>query len=203
MRRRVNVGAMPDLVLGAITLSDALTAVGILVGVAAIVAGIFAARRWGNRRKRVLFDWRSAPLITHNAPHLKVTFRDIEVSDPHLVILRLRNIGPADVASEHFDASRPVVIRLNCTMYGVTSATHPQATVSTAVGADGVVQMEPHLLRRAEEWIVEAVVAGSPDPILESSLIDTDIVDAPSYSSELARGAGRVFIEAAARSLRL
>jgi len=183
--------------------SNILTAVGIAVGVLAIIVGVFAARRWGNRRLRLLFNVTAIPLILGGAQSglLKVTFRDIDVDDPHLVTIRLKNVGSADISSERFDAGRPLVVNLNCTMYGVVKTTHPRSTVSTALGADGVVQLTPQLIRRGEDRVVQAVVSGPPAPALDSPLVDTDIVSGPTYASELAKGPLEVLLSVMVRRI--
>lgn len=187
---------------------EILTVVGIVVGIIAIVVGALAARRWGARRGKVFFEFSSTGLIPEDqvgpGKLLKVTFRDFEVNDPHLVTLRLRNVGPSDVSSSHFDAGKPVVISLNCTMFGVTSTSHPDSTMTTAVGGEGVVELRPCLLVRGEEWLVTAVVGGKPNPKLTSPLIDTDIVDVPSFVDRIpdaALGFGSVFLNSLATTL--
>jgi hypothetical protein len=109
--------------------------------------------------------------------HLKVTYRDIEVQDPHLVKITVKNTGPGDVASEHFDARKPLIIKLNCTMFGLTSTTHPTSTASSSIGAPAVICLGPQLLRRRETWVIEAIVGGQGEPELFSPLIDTDLVN--------------------------
>lgn len=155
---------------------------GLLVAVVSIGATILAARRWGNRRKRIAFSWEAARLLPVGRSErlLEVTFRDIPVTDPHLVTVRVANVGPLDIASKHFDAGRSLVVNLNCMMYGLTHSSHPSGTVTGAIGSDGVVELRPVLLRRGEEWAVEAVVGGEPKPTLDSPLVDTDLVEGPS-----------------------
>jgi len=82
-------------------------------------------------------------------------------------------------------------------MYGLTGTSHSN-TVSPAIGAEAIIQLHPQLLRRGEEWIIEAVVSGTPAPELDSPLIDTDIVSEPAYAAEIARG----FLSAFAAGLR-
>jgi hypothetical protein len=178
------------------TQTEVLAIVGIAVAVLAIIASTLAIRTWGNRRKRLAFEVRSAPLIATGGPSadlLKVTFRDIEVPDPHLATIRLSNIGPADISSDSFDAGRSFVVKLNCKMYGVTATTHPQSTVSTAIGSDAVIQLAPQLIAKGEEWVVEAVVSGSPSSEIESPLVDTDIVSPP-YASAIAQSFGEALL---------
>lgn len=159
-------------------------AVALVVGVATVLA----TRRWGTRRRKLLFRYQSASLLpTDSRPGLlEVTFRDIPVPNPHLVTIRLQNVGPSDVATHHFDGGRPIRVVLDCKFFGVTSTTHPSATVSPAIGSDGWIEMRPMLLRRGEEWAVEAVVEGDPAPTLQSSLIDTDVEQGGSARDQLA-----------------
>jgi hypothetical protein len=173
----------------AISSGNVLAIVGIVVGVLAIFTGIFAARRWGNRRMRVLYQWQAAPLLIDSGGGLlKVTFRDFEVADPHLLSIRFQNIGPADIATERFDGAVPLRVILNCTMFGVTRSSDPKTTRTGSLGSAGEISMLPHLFKKGEEWLVEAVVGGQPDPNLQSPLIDTDVVDGPTYIAQLARG---------------
>lgn len=157
------------------------------VAIVGVGATIFATRRWGNRRRRILFAWEAAPLLLIGGDRdlLQVTYRDIPVEDPHLVTVRVANIGPSDIASRHFDADRPLVIRLNCTMYGLTRNSHPKDTISEAAGAEGIIQLRPLLLRRGEEWVFEAVVKGEPSPLMVSPIIDADIIEGPSAAKQL------------------
>lgn len=179
--------AVPHTCTVDLDLNQVLAIIGICVGVAAIIAGVLAARRWGTRRRRLLFEYTSTPLIPkgQTADFLKVTYRDFEVEDPHLVRLSLKNVGSVDVATAHFDAGRPLTVALHCTMYGVTSTSHPAATESPAVGTEASVKLRPTLLPRGQGWVVEAVVGGLPRPEVVSTLVDTDILDKPTFNSQL------------------
>jgi hypothetical protein len=165
--------------------AEALAVIAIVAALVVCALTIWATRRWGKRRNRLLFEYNSAALIPHRENPtnlLKVTYRDMEVAEPHLVTIRLRNVGPSDIATPHFDDGRPITIRLNAVMYGLTGGTYPvRNIVSSAVGADGELSVGPHLLRRNEEWIFEAVVQGDARPELDSPLVDTDVVDPGAY----------------------
>jgi hypothetical protein len=178
---------MPHTCTVDLDLDQVLTIIGIGVGVVAVIVGAMAAQRWGTRRRRLLFEYTSTPLIPEGqmASFLKVTYRDFEVEDPHLVRLSLKNVGPVDVATAHFDAGKPLTVRLHCTMYSVTSTSHAAATESPAVGAEAIVKLRPTLLPRGHEWVVEAVVGGALRPEVASTLIDTDILDKPTFNSQL------------------
>jgi hypothetical protein len=170
------------------SLGDILGIVAIAVGVVAIIVGVLAARRWGNRRMRLGFECRSTPLLplgtSTGQDLLKVTYRDFEVPDPHLVTINLRNVGPGDIASKRFDNGDPLILDLQCTMYGVTAASHPESTESTAVGAPAVIKIRPMLIPKGESIVVEAVVSGSASPDLLNPLVDTDLVPSTEPISE-------------------
>lgn len=159
------------------------------------VLALVAARRYGTRRRKVLFAFSTAPLLPVGQPPglLEITYRSFPVPDPHLVTFRVTNVGPLDIASEHFDSNRPLLVRLNCTLYGVTATTHPDQTVSPPLGTEAVIALEPMLIRRGEEWVIEAVVEGDSMPELESSLIDTDVVSGPSALAQWAQQASSSF----------
>lgn len=135
----------------AISLGDTLTIIGIIVGLIAIFVGTWAVRKWGIRRGAALFTYQSTQLIPYlplaARDLLKVEFRDVPVENPHLLELRLQNIGRRDIASGSFDSTRPVKIKTNTKFYGLISASHPQCTTSTALGSDGIVGISPMLLK--------------------------------------------------------
>jgi hypothetical protein len=161
----------------------------VVVAIIGIAATVFAARRWGNRRRRILFSCEAAPLlpIADENHLLEVTYRDFPVKDPHLVTVRIANIGSSDIASQHFDAGRSLIVDLNCTMFGVTSTSQPRYTVSGAIGSEGVLELRPLLLHRGEEWVVEAVVSGEVNAVLDCPLIDTDVVEGAPALKQLAQ----------------
>jgi len=171
---------------------DAPWIVATAIAIVAIIVGFLGARHYGTRRRRLAFGWSATPLIPVDQPHgplLQVTYADIPVDDPYLLTLRLANVGPLDIATEHFDAARPLRIDLDCTFYGLTSLTSPGTTLSTttgAIGGEGYIEIAPGLLRRGTEWSIEVVVGGPPAPVLTSPLIDTDVVDPPTPRSKLA-----------------
>lgn len=75
---------------------------GIIVGLGAIIG----ARRWGNRRNKLLFTWEVLQLVSQGsrARGLVVSYNDEKVSDPRLVQVTLKNLGPSDIKSEDFDS---------------------------------------------------------------------------------------------------
>ncbi|MEU1251583.1 hypothetical protein ACWD8I_18480 [Micromonospora arida] len=172
--------------------SDVLALVAIALAVVAIAAGALAARRWGTRRGRITFYCVATPLIPEGYLRgptkdlLKVTWRDIDVKDPHLVQITIRNTGPRDISSSHFDSGRPLRVKLNCVMFGTTSRSDQSIRMlSRAIGDEAVIELGPHLLRKGEVWTVNVLVGGSPTPDLVSPLIDTDVHDATQSAKDL------------------
>ncbi|KQS69065.1 hypothetical protein [Modestobacter sp. Leaf380] len=167
---------------------------GIVVGIIGSVigvGGILAARQYGNRRRKVMFEWTASPLVPaaerDTGSRLAVTYRDIEVKNPYLLTLRLVNVGPSDIASEHFDGGRSIVIDLGCQMFGTLARPRGDlVTTVEALGAPGVVRLSPGLLRRGDEYAVEVIVSGRPAPTLTCPLVNTDVVEPPALRAQLA-----------------
>lgn len=93
------------------TNSDWLTFASIVVGgvltIGAIAFGIWAARRWGTRRGKLLLAYNVTALMPSGEPHkdLGFTYKGFPLRDPQLVTLRLKNVGPHDITRDHKDAS--------------------------------------------------------------------------------------------------
>jgi hypothetical protein len=186
---------MPDLSVrtqaASLNIGDTLTIVGIVIALIAIAVGIWAARKYGTRRGVVLFTCNSTQLIpdlpSSAKDLLKVEYRDFPVPDPHLVNLRLQNVGPRDIASSNFDAGRPITIKTNCKFYGFVSISHPKRTVGRAIGSDGVIDIEPMLLKTAETWEISAIISGRPTIEIDAPLVDVNILDRKALDAKVAR----------------
>lgn len=153
------------------------------IGLAAIIITVWAARRWGTRRGKVLLSHSVTSLLPTGAPRtdLAVTYRQFPVEDAHLVMLRLRNIGPHDITRDHFDQAKPLLIGLNSTFMGLLSAESKDgvsATVTTwAIGTENAtIGFGPGHLPKKKEWVAEFLVQGTAVPELKGRLINTDIV---------------------------
>jgi hypothetical protein len=120
---------------------------------------------------------------------LEVSYRGFPVTDPYLVQVRVQNIGPLDVTSDDFDSRRTVAFNNNCQFYGLISSSHPQYTISSALGStDGTIEMRPMLLKRSDAWEVSAIVSGEPRMECTSPpLINTDVLDKPAFGAKVAR----------------
>jgi hypothetical protein len=158
---------------------DLLVLATIAVAILAILATVWATRKWGNRRGLLEFSWDAVPLLPGQQVNglLQVTFRDIAVSEPHLVTVILRNVGPRDVPSSAFDGGLPLRVTFDQTFYGLTSS-HGGRVSSPAIGTQvphSNVEWSPNLLKRQEQWVFSAVVSGSVLAELESPLVDTDV----------------------------
>lgn len=151
-----------------------------VVALIAIPVTIWATRRWGNRRGKISVSISSTALIPEGSNRLEVTYRDIAVHSPHLVTVVFRNSGPKDISSSMFDSGKPTVVSFDTTFYGVTSVQGGVNLVSRAIGAtppDSIVEIAPGLLRRKAEWSFSAVVTGPVEVAIESTLIDTDLIE--------------------------
>jgi len=93
------------------------------------------------------------------------------------------------------------MVHLNAVMYGLIRSSHPTSTGTVAIGAEADIELRPMLLRRGEEWMVEAVLSGKPRPTIENPLIDTDVIEGPSAFEQFAREASRGLIRALLNSI--
>jgi hypothetical protein len=161
-----------------------------VIAVVAISFGIWAARRWGTRRGKVLLSYSVTSLLPSGAPRtdLAVTFAGFPVEDPHLVTLRLRNVGPHDITREHFDLGNPLLVGLNSKFMGLLSSTSsdgvPSKVVTTwAIGTENAnIGLGPGLLPKKAEWVVEFLTQGTSVPVAKGRLINTDVVTGESTS---------------------
>lgn len=163
-----------------IALQDFLPLAALIVAIIAILVAVWATRRWGNRRAKVQFEFRSLPLLRDDMKPglLEVTYRDMPVKKPHLVSVTIENVGPRDIPSSAFDAGKPISVTFNQTFYGLTSTSGGVHTTSPAIGTpanDAIVLIQPGLLKRREAWSFSAVLSGPAEISVESPLIDTDM----------------------------
>ncbi|MDR7172220.1 hypothetical protein J2W56_005981 [Nocardia kruczakiae] len=150
------------------------------VAIMAIPVTVLATRQWGSRRARLEVVVDATPLLPGQARPglLEVTYRDITVSEPHLVSVTFRNLGPRDLASEMFDSGRPITVKFDQVFYGLTAVHGGIKTSSPAIGAssdDAVVYVEPGLLKRGESWAFSAVTTGPVQVTIDAPLVDTDV----------------------------
>jgi len=174
-----------------------LAIVAIVVAVAAGALGVWAARRYGNRRGKILLTWEYTPLmpsIPEDASgKLRVTYNDAPVTEPHLVLLRLQNVGSKDLTSGDFNEKQSLPVNLNCRVEGLLTSNRPQHVRAVQIEAPapkGLIEIAPLLLKRRQVLAVTAIVSGRPRIEVEPDsepLINVDIIDKRSFDSETAR----------------
>ncbi|MFC7481668.1 hypothetical protein ACFQX7_18700 [Luedemannella flava] len=175
------------------TADQKLSAVGVAVGVVAIVVGVLAARRWGTRRRRLFLTYTSASLMPSKSFSgiaknvLKVTFQDVVVDDPYVTIVVLENGGPADAASAHFHDGEPFYVELNCTLLDVMNSSHPDYTIVRVDEGRSAVGLRPCLFRKGDSWNFVAVTDGKPKLSAINSLVDTDVSTSDGFPYQPAR----------------
>lgn len=174
--------------------SEWLSFVGIILAAVGIAAAIWAARTWGTRRCKLLVAYTTTGLLPLGATRsdVKLTFHDLPVTDPHLVTLRLKNIGSQDITRDHFDGGEPLKIALNSTLFGLVGSdgsdgAEPSIVVGAIGSQDAVVGFAPCLMPRGTEWVAEFIVSGSAAPKLRGRLVNTDIVEGESTSTQILR----------------
>lgn len=180
------------------TNSDWLTFASIVVGgvltIGAIAFGIWAARRWGTRRGKLLLAYNVTALMPSGEPHkdLGFTYKGFPLRDPQLVTLRLKNVGPHDITRDHFDQDTPLWVGLEATFMGLlrtasTIGPSPRVTM-WAIGTENAeIGFNPGHLPKNAEWTVELLTEGDAAPEMRGLLINTDIEEGESSSSKVLR----------------
>lgn len=167
---------------------------GIIVGLGAIIG----ARRWGNRRNKLLFTWEVLQLVSQGsrARGLVVSYNDEKVSDPRLVQVTLKNLGPSDIKSEDFDSMNDLEVFVETISSDPTELFVPvreggdiidvldmRTQDGEAVGRIEAFKVNaysamvaPRLIRRGASVTIDFLVDGPVEVSLESPLINTDVV---------------------------
>ncbi|WP_026541656.1 hypothetical protein [Paenarthrobacter nicotinovorans] len=176
------------------TSGEWLAALAIVVSIVAIGTGIWAARKFGTRRGRLLVAHATTRLLTSDSgvSELKVTFRDFDVQDPHLVSIIVKNIGPNDLTKEQFEGGNFRIRLQNSKFYGVvkvaSSDDDKPSLVTEGIGAQNmVVEFLPTLLPKGTEWTVDAIVSGPAEPQVLGRLVSTDITEGGTTSQAVLR----------------
>lgn len=163
------------------------------VAVVAIPVTVWATRRWGNRRGRLIVGWESVRMVTGTSVKgVEVRLDGKEIEDPHLVTVDLYNAGPNDISRSSFDGARPL-----------------QAALVGAKSIDLVVPFDdqfPHMLAdngatlllgpghlpTKEGKAVTLITEGEPTSIHFGDLVDVDVTCVP--GTDVAQDALRALV---------
>ena len=157
--------------------------IAIVVAVLFGIGAIWAARRFGTRRGKVLVGAAATPLLASigsQGNYLEVTYKDRAVEDPHLVRFLVTNVGPHDITRDQFDEGKLFIKLQTGTLYGIvsvgsTDGVSPQVQ-ALAINEEGDISIDAMLLPKGTTWVFEFIVAGPGQPNLRGRLINTDIV---------------------------
>ena len=160
-----------------------------LIGIAvAVLISWFFGRKYGNRKRRLLFTWDAVQLMaetTRAKGALEVSYGGTPVGDPYMLQITVKNIGPVDITSSDFDAARPLDIFLPAGYLTVVDIT--QMGVSATVDqSPGCISIEPVLLRRGAVISFDVLVDGKPNVQLDSPLINTELNNTDATARTLA-----------------
>jgi hypothetical protein len=172
----------------------------ILLAAAGIGGSIFAAWKWGKRQGKLVFTATATPILAIRdiyAQHglegkVVLSVGGTPLDDPHVLRLRLENVGHHDISSDHFDSGKPIAICLGATQFTANMrarlGSHQDKVhsfrmqISMSSGPDGQkqdsiswVDVHPHLIKRRGFWETEILMSGEPNITLTDSIIDTDI----------------------------
>ncbi|MFF2842517.1 hypothetical protein [Paenarthrobacter sp. NPDC057981] len=149
---------------------------GIVIG--AIITWFFSWK-YGNRRRKLLFTWEAVQLMPDNGVAnggLEVSYEGTPVQDPYLVKVTIKNLGPSDISTRHFDSGQMLKVMFPAG-YVSTMDTDVAATPTIRLGPD-FLGIPPLLLKRGAAINLDVLVDGPTTPNLDSPIVDTDIVRA-------------------------
>lgn len=139
----------------------------------------FFSWKYGNRRRKLLFTWDAVQLMpNHEAAggELEVSYEGQRLKDPYILKITLKNMGPTDITTAHFDNARPLQIKFP-DGYVATIDGDMGAAEAVELGSD-YLGVHPVLLKRGEPIFLDVLVDGPTIPYVNSSIIDTDVVTA-------------------------
>lgn len=153
--------------------------IGLAAAIAAIVAGVWGARTYGNRRMKLVVDVRRARVVNRTIDGVvEVRVGGQVVDQPTLVTIDVLNVGPRDVASGSFDKGKPIVVRLPSTTRCLALLPVEGLASDEIRLGDGNVQVGPALLKRGARVTVQALcdgtIASDTITVDDPPLIDVD-----------------------------
>lgn len=146
-------------------------AVTIVLGLAAIIASVWAARRWGTRHPRLVVTAETFSLMRSHEDGLEVTYKGHAVEHPHVTRVTLECRGPADISPAHFETGNSIYLRLSgAEILAITSSdlkhTITEAPHGTTSPDDGEtktsVELLPQHLAVKKPRTISMVTDGEP-----------------------------------------
>lgn len=157
-----------------------IAALALVVALVGIPVSVWATRRWGNRRGRLIVGWDSVRMVTGTSfKGVEVRLDGKVIKDPHLVTIALRNAGPNDISRNSFDGALP----LRATLHGAQSIdliVPSDDELPYALADDGSTLLigPGHVPTKAKKSAT-LITEGEPTSIDFGDLIDVDVTCAP------------------------
>lgn len=169
-----------------------------LLTIVGIIFTVWGARQWGTRTRKLQVLQDATRLLVGGdlQEELVVTYKGVPVVDPHLVTLRLRNIGPRDITrAENFDGEKPLLFALHGDFYGLvevgsndgTEPTFFTAADSSSNGYGDVLGFRPAHIPKGTQWVVKFIASGPSYLERRGPLVETKIIDGETTSRAFAR----------------
>lgn len=150
------------------------------IGVAVLI-GWWQIRK-SNPKRQLTYELDVTPLISHAsvtaAQKVQVSVSGQQLSNPHVVRLKVRSTSRADIPSDIFDGKNSLYFDLETPIYEVLDGDVSQ--ISLASGTTGV-YLEPQLIKPGEKAFVTVITEGPPHVVsVSKTLIDTTVIRADS-----------------------
>lgn len=156
----------------------------LILAVAAIlltIAGLYYARRalFPPKRRLSYYQESSSPLVNAAGAlpgTIQVTRNGVALSDPHLVVIWIKNTGRHAIASDLFDQGRPLEVDLHAPIVELAAADEDGAALATGYAALGTkITYGPELIPSGRKITFTALVDGDPSVSLHDYFIDVQV----------------------------
>lgn len=159
--------------------------VSVFIGLATI--GVAVLIGWWQIRKsspkrQLTYELDVTPLISHAsvtaAEKVQVSVSGQQLSNPHVVRLKVRSTSRVDIPSDIFDGQNSLYFDLETPIYEILDGDVSQ--ISLTRGNTGL-YLEPQLIKPGEKAFVTVITEGPPHVVsVSKTLIDTTVIRADS-----------------------
>lgn len=129
--------------------------------------------RWGRRpepRSELVWQLSVVKLLAENldyqmARNLEITYGDETLNDPHLASLLVVSRSQKDIASDRFDAEKPLIFNLGVPIVAAVGSPSGSAVAENYLTLEknaGLVKIAPHLIRSGHVLFVELLTDRPP-----------------------------------------
>ncbi|MGW2955012.1 hypothetical protein [Streptomyces eurythermus] len=145
------------------------------------IAGLYYARRalFPPKRRLSYYLESASPLVNASGVlpgTIQVSRNGVALSDPHLVVIWIKNTGRHAIASDLFDQGRPLEVDLHAPIVELAAADGEGSTLASGYAAVGTkITYGPELIPSGRKITFTALVDGDPSVSLHDYFIDVQV----------------------------